>query len=473
MTDDASSGPSSTAASATTTGAATNDDDGSGEASTAAATSGPAPSTGVDGAASSSSGDPESCGDTPPRGLTLEDTHLEVDYGWERVELWSSDNAGFVQEQYLPEPRSEQIAPRLGYFGFDPTPHSSQALLYVAPGWEQAIANGRTPVLLVHGANDNADRAWADPGESGDFGCGTQSCPHAGLMQGLVAAGFPVFAVGMPHTQGDNFYWAEQVSNAIRIIRQQTCAPQVDLVGWSKGAFAARMYASSVTQDWGTAYADDVRRLVLIGGPNLGFDYLFRYGIAHNSGVWPPTGSIHAPLAHETQVVGGVGVDLSEYAVWETAAGDFFRGQRQMVAMWVDDYPLTFSANNGLGPYAVADSLATYWGEGDYSGVFARGRGIQFTIDQGSLVEDIVEAGIPRDVPTYLLCGEVIDDSAYIPGIPNEIAGPSDGVVFVDSCAAPDGIGALADTAVLEDVNHLQLGWAPPAQDMVIQWLDE
>ncbi len=468
--------PGSTGLASTTTTAPTTANGPTGDASTSAddSTSTSADDTSEDGdtSGSSSSGEPARCSDTPPRGLTLESTATRTDSGWERVERWSSDNPGFVQEQYLPDPRSEQMPPRLGYFGSDPTPHSREVLLYAAPGWEQAAASGRTPVLLVHGANDNADRAWADPGESGDFGCGSQSCPDAGLMQALVEAGFPVFAVGMPHTQGDDHYWAEQIGNAIRIIRQQTCAEQVDLVGWSKGAFAARMYVSSVTEDWGTPYADDVRRLVLIGSPNLGFDYLFRYGTAHNAGVWPPTGTIHAPLPHETQMLGAVPVNLSEYAVWETAAGDFFRGQRQMVAMWVDEYPLTFVANNGLGSYAVADTLATYWGEGDYSGVFARGRGIQFTVEQGSLVEDIVEAGIPEDVPTYLLCSEIVSDAAYIPGIPNEIAGPSDGVVFVNSCAAPDGIGTLAETAVLEDVNHLQLGWAPPARQTVIQWLE-
>ncbi len=435
----------------------------------AGSTSADETSTGAD-ASESSSGEPM-CGEGPPPGLTLEQTYDRVLHGWAGVERWVSDNPGFEQEQYFPDARSEQTSQRLDFFAFDPTPHSSAVLLYVAPGWEEAVANGRTPILLAHGANDNADRAWANPGESGDFGCGASRCPNEGLMQALVAAGYPVFAVSMPHSQGDNFYWSEQIHNAIRLIRQRTCAPQVDLIGWSKGAFAARMYVSSVVEDWGTAYADDVRKLVLIGGPNLGFDYLFRYGTAHNLGVWPPAGAIHAPVPHETQLVGGLPVDLSEYAIWETAAGDYFRGQRQMVAMWVDEYPLTYLADNGLGPYATVDTLSTYWGEGDYTGLFAQGRGIQFTIDQGSLVEPIVEAGIPATVETYLLCSEITSMGAYIPGIPNEIAGPSDGVVFVDSCAAPDGIGTLVEAEVLIDVNHLQLGWSEPSVDSILGWL--
>jgi hypothetical protein len=55
-------------------------------------------------------------------------------------------------------------------------------------------------------------------------------------------------------------------------------------------------------------------------------------------------------------------------------------------------------------------------------------------------------------------------------GVPNEIAGPSDGVVFIDSCAAKDGIGKLTDTALLP-WNHLQLGWKPEAVAAISGWL--
>lgn len=430
-----------------------------------------------DGDGDSTSGDGDGDEAACPPGLldelTLEQSYESPDYGWAKVERWSSSNPGFEQEQFLPEPRSEQMAQRLEFFDFDPTPHSSKFLLYYAPGWEAAIESGRTPVLLAHGANDNADRAWSDPGESGDFGCGQAECPNTGLMQALAEAGYPVFALNMAHSQGDNFYWSEQIHSAINIIREQACVDQVDLIGWSKGAFSSRMYTSSVTQPWSTPYAGDVRKQILIGGPNLGFDYLFRYGTAHNLGVWPPNGSIHAPLPHDTQVIGLQTIDYAEYAVYETSAGDFFRGQRQMVAMWIDEYPLTMFAENGFGPYAVADSLSTYWGEGDYLGLLARGRGIEFTINQGSLVEEIVEAGTDPGVETFLLCSEIVSMDAYIPGIPNEIAGPSDGVVFVESCAAPDGIGQLGQIAILEDVNHLELGWHPMSVAQITEWLGE
>ena len=87
----------------------------------------------------------------------------------------------------------------------------------------------------------------------------------------------------------------------------------------------------------------------------------------------------------------------------------------------------------------------------------------------------MVAAGIPASVDTFLLCGDLDlkDNSKLIPGIPNEIAGPSDGIVFIDSCAAPDGVGTLADTAILKNVNHLQLGWHEQSVAQLTAWLGD
>ena len=96
-------------------------------------------------------------------------------------------------------------------------------------------------------------------------------------------------------------------------------------------------------------------------------------------------------------------------------------------------------------------------------------------VDVGSVIEAMVQAGIPASIETYLLCGDLnLDDQdVLIPGIPNEIAGPSDGVVFVDSCSAPDGIGKLAESKILADVNHLKLGWEAQAVEQIDGWLKE
>ncbi|MBL9101509.1 MAG: hypothetical protein JNL82_11160 [Myxococcales bacterium] len=407
-------------------------------------------------------------------GLVLEETFAsDIENGWVRVERWQDENPAFIQEdRFSLDQRAAQTGQRLKFFASDPAPHSSRFLLYYAADWDSAAKP--VPILLAHGANDQADRAWANPGESGDFGCGQSSCPDTGLMQDLVAAGYAVFAVSHAHSQGDNYFWAEQIGDALRIVRERTGAAQVDVIGWSKGVMSTRMYVSSLKQEWGTAYRGDVRKLILIGGPNLGFDYIFRYGNAHDSGIYADYGGkIHAPGPHDELLLFGQWQDRSEYAIFKSAKGDPFRGQLQMLARWDDVYPLTGTANNGFGAYAVADSESTYYGEGQAMGLLGRGKGIDVAVDQGSVIEAMVDAGVPDSVETYLLCGdlELDDNSKLIPGIPNEIAGPSDGVVFIDSCAAPDGIGDLAGGKLLKNVNHLQLGWHADAVAQIEAWL--
>ncbi|WP_434415783.1 esterase/lipase family protein [Nannocystis pusilla] len=358
------------------------------------------------------------------------------------------------------------------FFGNDPVPHSGRFLLYYAPGWNNGA---KSTVLLAHGANDQADRAWANPGESGDFGCGQSTCPDIGLMQELAAAGHRVFAVSHAHSQGDNVFWALQIAWAIDIIRERTGVDKVDVIGWSKGVMSSRMYASGLTGGH-LEYRGDIDKLILIGGPNLGFDYIFRYGTAHNAGVYADFGGkIHAPGPHDELLIFGLWEDRSEYAIYKSAAGDNYRGQLQMLAAWDDVYPLTGTANNGLMQWIVGDSESTYYGEGQYKGVYARGKGIDYAIQQGSVIADMIDAGIPASISTHLLCGDLNlnDNSVLIPGIPNEIAGPSDGVVFVDSCAATDGIGTLTDSAVLKDINHLKLGWHPTAAAQILTWLGQ
>lgn len=409
-------------------------------------------------------------------GLVLEqtfDTNLEN--GWVRVERWRDENKGFIQEdRFSLDQRAAQTGQRLKFFASDPAPHSSKFLLYYAPGWD--TPQRPVPVLLAHGANDQADRAWANPGESGDFGCGQSSCPETGLMQDLAEAGFAVFAVTHPHSQGDNYFWSEQIGDAVSIIRERTGADQVDVVGWSKGVLSTRMYTSSLKQEWGTAYRGDVRRLILIGGPNLGFDYIFRYGVAHDAGIYDQLqlgGKIHAPGPHDELLLFAQWKDQADYAIFKSTKGDNYRGQLQMLARWDDVYALTGMANNGFGAYAVVDSDSTYYGEAHTKGLTTRGKGIDHAIGQGSIIAPMVAAGIPASVQTYLLCGDLDldDNSKLIPGIPNEIAGPSDGIVFIDSCAAEDGIGDLADTAILHNVNHLQLGWHANAVAAIAGWL--
>lgn len=385
--------------------------------------------------------------------LVREAIFLTVENGWERVERWHDPNPGFLQEDYPPDGRGNQEGQRLIFFD-DPQPHSSRFLLYYAPGWDDASAN--PPVLLVHGANDTADRAWANPNGLGGFGCGAVFCPQSGLMQYLAVRGFRVFALGFPHKQGDNYYWAEQIHDAIQIIKERTGASKVDVIGWSKGVTASRMYASSVRKPWGTPYQGDIRRLILLGGPNGGFDYIFRYGWNHNFLIAPHCGGqVNAPMPHTDMVCLGFWRDYDEYSIYATSKGDFFPGQKQMLARWDHVYPVLPTSQ---------DWFTTYYGG---LGFFTNGFGIDYAIAQGSLIQPIQQAGIPASIETYLLCGTL----ATIPGIPNEISGPSDGVVFIDSCMDETGIGNNVENALIP-ANHLELGWANVAMSQIVDWLE-
>src|SRR5690554_5796632 len=97
-----------------------------------------------------------------------------------------------------------------------------------------------------------------------------------------------------------------------------------------------------------------------------------------------------------------------ELSVFKTSAGDFFPGQRQMVARWDHKYPL---------PTLEQDWYTTYYGG---LGFYTNGQGINAAINQGSLVSTILSAGTPSSVPVYLLCGGAND----IPTIHNEHTGP-------------------------------------------------
>ncbi|XIE77206.1 hypothetical protein AB6O49_00575 [Streptomyces sp. SBR177] len=126
---------------------------------------------------------PPAAAATPPPYLTLEASYGTgtVTNGWESVERYLDTTTGFRTEGHPADGRGDQDGKRVTYFGGVSRPSSGRFLLYSAPGWNSGSKT--TPVLLVHGANDTADRAWANPGEAGGYGCGAASCPSTGLMQ--------------------------------------------------------------------------------------------------------------------------------------------------------------------------------------------------------------------------------------------------------------------------------------------------
>lgn len=371
-----------------------------------------------------------------------------IDDGWASVERYRNTNSGFEAETYPPDGRGDHTGQTAAFFG-SARPHSSQFLLYAGPA---PAGTAKSPVLLVHGANQTAGQAWANPGAGGNFGCGVAICPDTGLMQRLVAAGHPVYAIGFPHRNGDGYYWAQQIGDAVDLIRGKTGVGKVDVIGWSKGAFNARMYVSSVKQPWGESYSGNVSRLILLGNPNLGFDWGYRHGWSHDTAIFPECGgSLNAPAPHMSMTCFGVRYSHPELSY----EGSAFPGSGQMLARWDNRYPL---------PTYEQDWYTTYYGG---NGLFTSGRGIQYVIDRQSLVRPIVDAGTPASLPVYLLCG----NAPTMAGLHNEHTGPSDGAVFVASCTSSQGIANRAGTSTLP-LNHLQLGWSSVATNRVISWLN-
>lgn len=387
---------------------------------------------------------------------TLDATYTSVQNGWAKVERWHDTDTNLPQEAYPPDGRGNQDGQRLTFFGNVAQPRSNTFLLYYAPHWQTGTK--ATPILLVHGANDNADRAWANPGDAGSFGCGNPSgsCPSTGLMQYLDSRGYKVFAINFPHKQGDNYYQAQLVGDAIGVIKSRLGVSQVDLIGWSKGGFPARMYVSSVKPSWGRAYQNDVRKLILIGNANNGIDWSWAHGTAGDIAVYPECGgSLNAPAAVTTYECFGAFYNHPELSFTGTGSNNTYPGQRQMLARWDGTYGVDESQQ---------DWETVYYGGTGFTSVSP---GIQAAINQGSLVSAIRTAGIPASVTTYLLCG----GTANIPGVFNENRGPSDGLLFNASCQDTGGIGTVGGVTDVVGDNHLELAWESTAVSQIVSWL--
>ncbi|HEY1322560.1 MAG TPA: hypothetical protein VGF32_20050 [Streptosporangiaceae bacterium] len=380
--------------------------------------------------------------------LTLLQTDTSVQYGWQKAELWKDNDPSWPAEQYLPDGRDDQTGQARTLFG-SAEPPGSEFLLYQAPG---ALTNSGPPVLLVMGANDSVDREYADPALGGAGSCGSLSCPSTGLMQYLSGRGYRVFAVDFANVQGDNYEWAQNISDALQVMASETGTASADLLAWSKGAFAARMYVASVAPSWGRPYQGNVAKLILLGNPNGGLDYTFAHGTEGNPEIYPECGgSLNGPSPSQSYLCFGILYAQPNLSI----DSGYFTGQRQMLARWDGTYGVDETQD---------DWYTTYYGG---TGFVSTSNGIQYAISHGSLVATIKQAGLPASVPAYLLCG----GSPTIPGFYNENRGPSDGVVFISSCEDTTGIASVAAVHLIPGDNHLMLGWEPSAESTVAGWL--
>jgi hypothetical protein len=287
------------------------------------------------------------------------------------------------------------------------------------------------------------------------------------MMQQLASQNLKTFAIGFNNGAGDNYNWAEEIYDAIQRIKAVTESEAVDVIAWSKGTVAARMYVSGMKKSWGTSYAGDVRKLVLMGGMGGGWDWIFRHGREPSYLIYPEcSGGTFQPLgatAHTGLWCGGAVNDVHfELSVYKTASyGDPFVGIRQMMRK---------QTGHALNPYDL-DSWSTYYGGWGYLyGSYSNG--INYALEQtpGPVVGGLRSTyTVPKSIDTYLLCGTAND----IPSPWHNEAPTSDGTIFTDSCDDETGIGNVPEGGNVHVArNHLELPWDSASVEQVESWLE-
>lgn len=337
------------------------------------------------------------------------------------------------------------------------TPHSSVFALYAAPGWD--TAKHPHPVLLIHGANDDATRRYAHPKA-------TTSQDHLkskGLMQYLSKEGFSVFAISFSHFHGDNLYQGEQVANAISRIRQLLgkqgdSSFKVDLVTFSKGAMAARAYVQSAGKEYGlkflTEFRNDVRRIVFQCGPLGGLDTPFRYYMYN---LFIANNDVPAPMGASSMLMYGMWRDMGENHIHS----GYWPGQLQMIhdqrLLGVKDGMLSYTTD--------MNQTARVLREGGTS-LFVESQGLEAArVAGGRMIEMLNTKGLPKEVSAAVVAGthHIIYDERYdnwkIP-IGAEMAAPSDGLLYLNSATHTQGLtakGAKITAVAKFDLNHIDL----------------
>ncbi|HHW62038.1 MAG TPA: acetyltransferase [Syntrophomonadaceae bacterium] len=318
---------------------------------------------------------------------------------------------------------NEQLDPYFKKLFTTARPPASDYLLHRAPGWDSNLYP--VPVLLVHGAALDAS-SFTDL-----FGMGLK-----GLQQHLVALGHRVFALTFSHSHGNNLYQAEQLAAAIEQVKTLCQVQQLDLVVHSKGGIPARIYLSDLAA---APYRGDVRRLIMLGVPNLGTDYAFRnpaisYFLYLSGG--------NGVIAWDKIMHMGLWKDTCKYAIYSDGS---FPGQRQLLQRWDDEYALDVTQ---------IDWWTSYYGG---TGYISHSRGIDVALQEGQeFMQWLNRFGLDAGIEVAMLAG----NNHYFGPFPGESTGESDGVIFVQSALDSESIlqnGATLLTKEILPVNHLEL----------------
>lgn len=361
---------------------------------------------------------------------------------WERIEYYQDTARPFAVESVLNKSRHE-TPEIISAFGSN-LPPASTFLLHYGPKWR---SNTGKVVMLVHGASDNANRAWATPA----ILLGDANAP--GLLQTLEGKGCRVFAVTFPHKHGNLFYEAQYLADAIELARQATGTGKVILIGHSAGGLAARAYVSSfrVNAAW-TAYRGDVEQLITLAAPHRGQDFAFRHP-EFNYYFMKDELAANAPMSWDKILVYGQWKDTLDFSIYS----DNFPMQQQVLYDWTGKYPVSV---------ASPDSYTTLHGG---QGLMSHSLGINAAIMKGGNFLNAFRAyPVPADIAVTVIAGT----NSKIENVPQtEKDGPSDGLVFVESASHTADLTHPARKEPIQKLlvneNHVTITFSPAMLKLV------
>lgn len=177
-------------------------------------------------------------------------------------------------------------------------PEARYVALHIGPDTADGLCDDsdHAPVLLVHGAIQNAN-VWLFPnGNDGSGNTYDGGTPATGMVQALEDDGRCVYAVTFGNFHGDNYSQAIHVANAVARINDIHDTDEVDVIAWSKGVLAVDTYLANAATwtGFGTShfeeiaeaqaaavplYRGDIRAYIAMSGPHGGIDLNFRHPI--------------------------------------------------------------------------------------------------------------------------------------------------------------------------------------------------
>lgn len=321
----------------------------------------------------------------------------------------------------------------------DDSADASVMVLFYGPGWDKS---DKTPVLFVHGAGDDAFRGWVHPTSLTT----PETIPMGkeGLLLQFANAGYPTFAVNFSHNHGCNYRQAEQIRNAIYIIRHKTGAQKVHLIAHSKGNCSASIYVCGNNtvnpryKDFLSPFAKDVDIYAQIAPGNKGIDVVFRY---YASNLYVLQNKVPSPVCFQSALYYGAWQNFYEQDIFKAnpgahEAGNYFPGQCQIAYNLVDD-GLDFTMYSYT-PFDFNLTMKSCYYGGTTTVVSCYG--IRHSMEEGDFtIERLHKAGIDPSVRLINVYGtdSVIQEVDFgwfkIPiGVSDY---PSDGMVYVHSAS--------------------------------------